>query len=184
VQNEVVSFENEKLILVDTRDNEIGSLDKSSCHDGEGVLHRAFSLFIFNLEGDLLIQQRARNKRLWGGYWSNSVCSHPRVGEDMDTAVGRRLSQELGLVMPLSFAYKFEYQTKFNEEGTEHELCSVYVGHCDSQPKPNKTEIMAWRWIRPAELTQQLINKPELYTPWFKMEWQRLNQDHAALLSP
>ena len=96
-QHRIVSSEQEELILVDREDNELGFLSKAECHDGAGVLHRAFSLFLFNDEGELLLQQRSGNKRLWPNFWSNSCCSHPRRGESMEVATRRRLRDELNL---------------------------------------------------------------------------------------
>jgi isopentenyl-diphosphate delta-isomerase len=181
-KEEIVSSESEPLILVDASDAEVGFLDKAAAHDGDGVLHRAFSLFIFNPEGKLLLQQRAPDKRLWPEFWSNSCCSHPRRGERMDEAVHRRLEQELGMSAELHFAYKFEYRAPFGELGTEHELCWVYTGQTDVQPIINTTEIMDWRWIDPAELTEAIAAEPDRYTPWLKMEWERLNAEFADRL--
>ncbi len=180
----VVSSEQESLILVDADDHEIGFLDKSACHDGRGVLHRAFSLFVFNSAGALLIHQRATGKRLWPGYWSNSCCSHPRRGEDMTEAVQRRLGQELGLQVPLNFLYKFEYQADYQGIGTEHELCWVYAGRTDAEPVINTTEIRDWQWIDPAELDRQLIQQSDRFTPWFRLEWERIVRDFPAVLEP
>src|SRR5215471_9926103 len=120
--------DSEALILVDEADREVGHLSKAKCHDGQGVLHRAFSLLIFNTEGALLLQQRASSKRLWPLYWSNSCCSHPRRAESMETAIHRRLDEELGLHCPLHFLFKFQYQAQFDAAGAEQELCSVFVG--------------------------------------------------------
>ncbi len=175
-KSEVVSSEQEPLILVNSDDEEVGHLGKSACHDGDGVLHRAFSLFIFNPAGELLIQRRAPGKRLWPAFWSNSCCSHPRAGEDMDEAVGRRLQQELSLQARLHFVYKFEYVARFEDLGTEHELCWVYVGTTRDEPVINTTEISAWRWISPVELSRELAEQGERFTPWLKLEWQRLRQ--------
>ena len=102
--NEVVSSEREELILVDDQDREIGFQSKADCHDRDGLLHRAFSLFVFNREGEVLLQRRAANKRLWPLYWSNSCCSHPRRGEEMEEAVHRRLYQELRIRSELEFS--------------------------------------------------------------------------------
>ena len=181
-QDEIVSSEAEALILVDPDDRDIGFLDKSACHDGDGVLHRAFSLFIFNPEGELLLQQRAGEKRLWPEYWSNSCCSHPRRGETMDLAVQRRLQQELGMSADLQFTFKFEYQARFGDLGTEHELCWVYVGQTRQQPVINVTEIKDWRWADPARLSQAIAADPQSYTPWLIMEWERLNREFADRL--
>ncbi|MCX7063632.1 MAG: isopentenyl-diphosphate Delta-isomerase [Proteobacteria bacterium] len=133
-RNLVVSSDEEQLILVDSNDRETGTLSKSQCHDGVGTLHRAFSLFVFNRRGSLLIHQRHPSKRLWPDYWSNSCCSHPRAGEDMDLAVHRRLAQELGLNADLRYIYKFEYTAPFGDAGTEHELCWVYAGTTAAEP--------------------------------------------------
>ncbi len=181
-KSDVVSSEAEALILVDSDDQVIGHLDKSACHDGDGVLHRAFSLFIFNDHGELLLQQRAAGKRLWGGFWSNSCCSHPRQGESMDLAIHRRLEQELGMTAELEFAYKFEYSAPFKNLGTEHELCWVYIGRSSAEPVINTTEIGDWRWIPSAELTQALAENPDNFTPWLTMEWARLNADFPERL--
>lgn len=179
---DIVSFEQEPLILVDQCDREIGLLDKSACHDGDGVLHRAFSLFVFNPAGELLIQRRADGKRLWPGYWSNSCCSHPRAGEAMAEAVRRRLGQELGLITEPEFVYKFEYTAKFGALGAEHELCSVFLGRSDAQPVINTTEIGAWRWIAADDLDGELAQHPGAFTPWFKLEWSRLRRDYRDRL--
>ncbi len=174
-----MSDDAERLILVDAEDNVLGHLDKSSCHDGAGILHRAFSLFIFNPNGELLLQKRAAGKRLWPGYWSNSCCSHPREGEDMAVAVQRRCEQELGFRTALKFLYKFEYNAQFGDLGSEHELCSVYAGVYDGSVTVNTTEIAEWQWLQPAELTQQLAAQPEQFTPWFKLEWQHIQKEFA-----
>ncbi len=170
----VVSSESDLLILVDENDNELGSADKGSCHDNEGILHRAFSVLIFNSRGELLLQKRAPGKRLWGGYWSNSCCSHPRWGETMEQASERRLMEELGLTVDLTYLYKFQYHADFGEMGAERELCWVYLGVSDQPPRTNSNEISEWRYIAPKDLDAELNLTPEAYTPWFKMEWQAL----------
>ncbi|MDH3641290.1 MAG: isopentenyl-diphosphate Delta-isomerase [Gammaproteobacteria bacterium] len=175
--SQVVSSEQESLILVDSDDRETGFLGKSACHDGGGVLHRAFSLFVFNPAGQLLIHQRASAKRLWPDYWSNSCCSHPRRGEDMAEAIQRRLSEELGLQTPMNFLYKFEYTADYQGIGTEHELCWVYAGRTDAEPVINTTEIKDWRWIDPADLGAELRQESNRFTPWFRMEWERIERD-------
>jgi len=181
-QSSVVSSEDEALVRVDSGDREIGQLSKSACHDGAGLLHRAFSLFVFNRNGELLIQRRHPSKRLWPAYWSNSCCSHPRVGEEMDFAVARRLREELGLEAKLEFVYKFEYRAEFGALGTEHELCSVFVGKTEREPTINTNEIAEWRWISPSALDAELAVKADAFTPWFKMEWERLRREFADRL--
>ncbi len=180
--HQIVSSESEELILVDADDNEIGTLSKALSHDGDGVLHRAFSLFIFNTDGELLLQQRSAGKRLWPMFWSNSCCSHPRRGETMDQAVERRLAQELGLTCQLEYVYKFSYQARYGEAGSEHELCSVFLGRTDELPKVNDTEIAATRFLSAQGLAEALDSKPDEFTPWFKMEWERLNGEFAEKL--
>ena len=180
--NRVVSSESEELILVDKDDREQGYLSKASCHDGDGLLHRAFSAFLFNAAGELLLQQRAESKRLWPGYWSNSCCSHPRRGESMDTATGRRLSEELNLEADLRFVYKFQYQAQYGQLGSEHELCHVFLGQIDDDVHPNSEEIAAIRFIGAEKLEAELSQHPERFTPWFKLEWDALTGEHADLL--
>ena len=171
------------LILVDEADREVGHLSKAECHRGGGVLHRAFSLLIFNAAGELLLQQRAASKRLWPLYWSNSCCSHPRRAEDMETAIHRRLKEELGLSCPLQFLYKFQYQAQFDAAGAEQELCSVFIGRCTGPVRINRDEILDWRWISPEALQADLAGgAADRYTPWFKLEWARIWRDHRAAL--
>ena len=179
---EVVSHDDELLVLVNSEDQELGSLAKSACHDGGGVLHRAFSLFVFNPAGETLLQRRQASKRLWPGYWSNSCCSHPRVGEDIEEAVRRRAKDELGLGVETEFLFKFEYQATFRDVGTEHELCSVFLGRSAGEPRVNGTEVAAWRWIRPAALDAELASAPARFTPWLRLEWQRLRGDFRERL--
>lgn len=181
--HQIVSSESEELILVNADDEETGHLDKLSCHDGDGVLHRAFSVFLFNRNGELLLQQRAANKRLWPMYWANSCCSHPRKGESMPVATGRRLQQELGVRAEIEFAYKFVYQANYRGQGSEHELCWVYLGRCVEAPQPNRTEIAAVRYLSAAQIQSELKNNADSLTPWFKLEWERLSSEFAGLLS-
>jgi isopentenyl-diphosphate delta-isomerase len=170
---DVVSFDDEPLILVDEHDREVGFLDKASAHLGQGVLHRAFSLFVFNPQGELLLQQRASGKRLWPGFWSNTCCSHPR-----------RLDEELGLQCPLQFLFKFEYQAQFDAEGAEHELCGVYAGRSAARPTVNINEISALRYVSPDALNAEMKARPQTFTPWFKIEWGRLRREHPQVFAP
>jgi len=174
----------DSLILVDEADREVGHLDKARCHDGQGVLHRAFSLLIFNEAGELLLQQRAAGKRLWPLYWSNSCCSHPRRAETMETAIHRRLYEELGLRCPLEFLFKFQYQAQFDATGAEQELCSVFVGRTSDPVRVDPSEIVAWRWISPEALQAELAGRgADRFTPWFVMEWERILRDHRDVLT-
>lgn len=181
--NRVVSSEAEELILVDEGDNEIGFLAKSGCHDGAGVQHRAFSLFLFDDNGELLLQQRSGNKRLWPGYWSNTCCSHPRRGETMHVATDRRLRDELNVEATLEFVYKFAYQADFGDKGSENELCHVYLGKVKGPVRPNEHEISSIRFITAAMLDDELDSTPEKFTPWFKLEWGALQGEHRNALA-
>ena len=180
--NRVVSSEAEELILVDNDDREQGHLSKAACHDGKGILHRAFSAFLFNADGELLLQQRAASKRLWPGFWSNSCCSHPRRGESMITATERRLREELNLEADLRFVYKFRYQAAYGDLGSEHELCHVFLGRIGADVVPNAEEIAAIRFVGADALNAELSERPERFTPWFKLEWDALNTQHSAVL--
>jgi isopentenyl-diphosphate delta-isomerase len=170
-----VTADSDSLILVDAADHRVGSLSKMRCHEGRGVLHRAFSVLIFNASGELLIQQRAPSKRLWPLYWSNSCCSHPRSGESMEAATQRRLHEELGVICPLEFLYKFQYHAQFDATGAENELCSVFIGRCAEPIRVNAHEILAWRWISPEGLQSELAaHGAARFTPWFILEWERI----------
>lgn len=180
----VVSFDDEPLILVDSEDREVGFLPKADAHKGRGTLHRAFSLFVFNPEGKLLLQQRAAGKRLWGQFWSNTCCSHPRRGETMDIAIHRRLMEELGLVCEFAFLFKFQYQAQYDAEGAENELCWVYAGRSAVVPRVNANEISAVRYIAPNALDAEIAARPAQFTPWFKIEWARIREQHADVYVP
>lgn len=174
----VVSFDTEQLILVDDNDRAIGSLSKSACHEGQGVLHRAFSLFIFNGKGELLMQKRSSQKLLWPNYWSNSCCSHPRVGEETDDAASRRLREELQLTCKLSYLYKFQYHAEYSSIGSEHELCWVYIGTSPEIAQANANEVSELRHVRPDHLDREMAVHPQQFTPWFKMEWSAIRSQH------
>jgi len=170
-----VSFDSEPLILVDEQDREIGYRSKSDCHAGHGTLHRAFSIFLFDRSGRVLLQKRSAAKPLWPLYWSNSCCSHPRRGETMEQATHRRLREELGVEARLEYVYKFIYQADFDDVGAEHELCHVYIGlaeHGDIRVHPD--EIAEWRWEDIDAVVERLRAAPDDHTPWFKMEWREL----------
>ena len=178
-----VAADSEPLILVDETDREVGHLSKARCHQGRGVLHRAFSLLIFNDAGEWLLQQRAPSKRLWPLYWSNSCCSHPRRAETLEAAIHRRLYEELGLRCPLHFLFKFQYQAQFDAAAAEHELCSVFIGRSTGPVSINQNEIVAWRWSTPEALQAEMTGPgAESFTPWFVLEWQRIWQDHREVI--
>lgn len=173
----VVSSDSEELILVDGGDREIGTLSKGACHDGDGVLHRAFSVFLFDRQGRLLIQQRAGEKRLWPLFWANSCCSHPRAGEDTGEATVRRTREELGVTADVEFVYKFQYQANYEDLGAEHELCWVYIGStAERDVRPNPSEIADWRFLAPQEVDALVADETADVAPWFRMEWRELRR--------
>ncbi len=177
-RSEIVSNSSEELILVDELDREIGHSPKSDCHAGNGVLHRAFSIFIFNKKNELLLQRRSAEKPLWPDYWSNTCCSHPRVGESMEEAVSRRLVEELGIECPLTFLFKFKYHAQYGTVGAEHEYCWVYYGHYDGEVDVNEREIAEWRYLDIASLESEVAASPENFTPWLKMEWAQITNSY------
>lgn len=180
---DVVSFDNEALIIVDAQDRILGHGTKAELHQGAGTLHRAFSIFLFNDAGHVLLQKRSADKPLWPEFWSNTCCSHPRRGESYGIATRRRLKEELGVEAPLRFTHRFRYQAQFSAEGAEHELCSVYVGRIDGDPVPNPQEVSEWQWVSPSALDEWLDTNPENLTPWFKLEWAALRSgEHAETL--
>ena len=178
----IVSSEDELLILVDADDNEIGYRTKADCHDGAGIQHRAFSLFLFNDDGELLLQQRSELKRLWPMYWSNTCCSHPRKGESLAVATARRLEDELNIRADLESVYKFCYQAEFGAAGSENELCHVFLGSISGNVEPNCSEIASTRYLSQASLEAELRASPDRFTPWFRQEWQRLSSEFAQQL--
>lgn len=180
--NKIVSFDDELLILVDENDNEIGYESKDKCHQGKGLLHRAFSIFLFNDKHELLFQKRSDDKLLWGGYWSNTVCSHPRKGETIEIATKRRLNDEMGVDADLKFLFKFQYQAKFKSIGSEHELCYVYIGKHNGPYHPNPNEIKDLMFIPFDKIEEELQRNGKFYTPWFKIEYQRILEDFREQL--
>jgi isopentenyl-diphosphate delta-isomerase len=175
-------LQSDVLILVDEQDNEIGSCAKVDAHLGEGKLHRAFSVFLFNPAGELLIQQRSSQKMLWGGYWANSCCSHPRLGESTNEAANRRIREELGVESELTYLYKFVYHAEFGEIGSEHENCYVYAGRFNGEVHADPEEIQEWRFVTPAELTEQITANSDHFTPWFKLEWAEIRSKYLQQL--
>ena len=175
-----VSFDDEMLILVDDNDTITGYADKLACHRGEGILHRAFSIFIFNKNKELLIQKRSQQKHLWPLSWANSCCSHPRKGEELENATSRRLAEELGITTDLKHLFTFKYHAKYKNVGSEREMCAVYIGRSDDQIHLNPNEIAETRWIGINELTRELAKNGDIYSPWIKLEWERMMLNHRS----
>jgi isopentenyl-diphosphate delta-isomerase len=185
---ETVSFDDEALILVDSRDRVTGYDSKLNAHRGDGKLHRAFSVFLFDGPDWVLLQQRAANKPLWPGFWANSCCSHPRRGETCDDAAYRRLQDELGVSADLERLYTFQYRARYQDLGTEHELCSVYVGQYgrDQDLRVNREEIADYGWYSRRDVDRQIAAERERFAPWFLLEWEQLKRysvDLARLAS-
>lgn len=166
------------LILVDEADREIGTLPKTEGHLGAGTLHRAFSVFLFDADGKVLIHERAAGKMLWPGYWTNSCCSHPRPGEATEAAARRRVQEELHVECQLTFLYKFRYQAAFGAIGSEHELCHVYAGRTSGSISVDPAEIAAIRWITPDDLSREIAADPARFSPWMKLEWQQITANY------
>ena len=165
-----------EVILVDTSDQVLGTADKLLVHTGSGQLHRAFSVFVFNAQGEMLIQRRASEKYHFGGLWSNTVCSHPAPGEDLCAAAQGRLAYEMGLTLPLRQEFSFQYRAEDSKTNlVEHEIDHVFVGTTDATPKPNVKEVDAWGWIGSKDLARQLEHLPEAFTPWFPIAVSELH---------
>lgn len=166
-------MQEDKVILVDERDNVIGEMGKTEAHE-RGLLHRAISVFIFDDQNRLLLQQRAHHKYHSAGLWTNTCCSHPAVGESALAAAHRRLNEEMGLETDLQFAFNFQYRTAFDNGLIEHELDHVFIGHSDKEPLINTEEAAGYRWLSLAEIEQQIEENPESFTVWFKLIYQRV----------
>ena len=177
LKNSVLFSEN-LLILVDRKDNIIGYETKKRCHEGDGLLHRAFSIFIFNDKRQLLLQKRSHKKLLWPLCWSNSVCSHPRKGESYGEAAFRRLKEELGFKAELRSLFRFQYKAGYQDIGSENEICSVFMGKGNRIVRPDPNEIADLKYVDLEKLHEDMRFDPHVYTPWFRMEWDRIRKQH------
>jgi isopentenyl-diphosphate Delta-isomerase len=158
----------EHVILVDETDRETGTMEKMEAHR-KGVLHRAFSILLFNSRGELLLQKRSSLKYHSGGLWTNTCCSHPQPGEDIIQAANRKLKQEMGIDLYTEFAFKFIYKTSLDHQLIEHEYDYVLIGQFDGQPVINPDEVEDWKFIDMASVKREIENSPEIYTYWFKV---------------
>ncbi|UKT65329.1 isopentenyl-diphosphate Delta-isomerase [Pedobacter mucosus] len=145
-----------------------GHMEKLEAHQ-KGVLHRAFSVFIFNSKNELLLQQRAFDKYHSGGVWTNTCCSHPRVGENNLNGATRRLQEEMGMTCDLQYQFSFTYKVDFEDGLTEHELDHVFFGKSDSLPKINKSEVQDFRYVNLESLIKDIECNPKNYSPWLKI---------------
>lgn len=163
----------EKVILVNERDEQLGTMEKMEAHR-KGVLHRAFSVFVFNTKGEMLLQRRALSKYHSAGLWTNTCCSHPRPGESTEAAAYRRLKEEMGMWMPLNYKTHFIYRAEFTNNLVEHELDHIFEGYSDAVPAINHEEVMEFRWEDIDGIRQEIKNHPELFTEWFKIALKNL----------
>jgi len=156
-----------EVILVDENDNEIGTEEKLKAHQ-EGKLHRAFSIFVLNSKGQLLLQKRAKSKYHSGGLWTNTCCSHPSPGETLEKAVHRRLKEEIGFDCELKEIFSFTYKANFDNGLIEHEYDHVFIGNFDGEPAPNPEEVDEWKWVDLEELKKDIQENPDSYSYWLK----------------
>lgn len=158
----------EYVILVDENDNELGLMEKMEAHE-KGVLHRAFSVFVFNNKGQVMLQQRAFEKYHSGGLWTNTCCSHPRKGETVLEAAHRRMEEEMGFDCELEEQFHFIYNRKLDKGLTEHELDHVVFGKFDGSPNLNPEEAADYKWVNMQALKTDISKNPNQYTEWFKI---------------
>ncbi len=158
----------ELVILVDQEDNKIGLMPKMEAHE-KAMLHRAFSVFVFNKDNELMLQQRAMHKYHSPGLWTNTCCSHQRDGESNVEAGTRRLQEEMGFSTPLKETISFIYKAPFDNGLTEHELDHILVGNYEGEPSINEDEVASWKWVPLEEVNKDIIAKPGQYTVCFKI---------------
>ena len=161
----------DEVILVDSDDNFLGTMEKMKAHQ-LGELHRAFSIYIINNEGEFLLQRRAADKYHSAGLWTNTCCSHPRPNESTMAAAIRRLYEEMGMATSLTHLYHFTYKAEFDNGLTEHELDHVYLGTFNDAPNPDPNEVMEWKYMSTEEIIKDVKEHPEDYTEWFKQSYE------------
>ena len=162
----------ENVILVDVLDNQLGLMPKMEAHE-KAVLHRAFSVFIFNIKGELMLQQRAAHKYHSPLLWTNTCCSHQRDGETNIEAGKRRLEEEMGFKTDLKEVFSFVYKAPFDNGLTEHELDHVMLGRFEGEPSINPEEVASWKWMDIDLIHADLNNNPADYTVWFAIIFDR-----------
>lgn len=172
----------ELVVLVDKQDRKIGVMEKDKVHGKETPLHRAFSLFVFNNKGELLVTQRAKTKKTWPGVWSNSLCGHPMPGEKRTQAIKRRAKEELGFTIH-DLRKIANYQYRFERDGmVENEICPVYIAKTVQEPEPNKEEVEAYKWMKWAEFRQVIKEDNEgVWSEWCKEEAELVNRSYNHL---
>jgi len=168
----------EEVILVDQDNNQIGTMPKMEAHE-KAVLHRAFSVFVMNDKGETMLQQRASHKYHSPQLWTNTCCSHQRVGESNIEAGKRRLQEEMGFVTELKELFSFIYKAPFDNGLTEHELDHVMMGSYTGAPKINPDEVADWKWMKPRDIKKDIAENPDTYTAWFKIIFEKF-YDHIG----
>jgi isopentenyl-diphosphate Delta-isomerase len=163
----------EEVILVNEQDEVLGYMEKMQAHQ-KAVLHRAFSVFVFNAKGEMLLQQRALSKYHSGGLWTNTCCSHPRKNEETLAAACRRLREEMGFSVPLHKIFHFIYKASFDNGLTEHEFDHVYAGIYEEAILFNENEVAAYRYQAVESVKESIQKEPELYTAWFLMAFPKV----------
>lgn len=158
----------EQVILVDENDQEVGEMGKLLAHQ-EGHLHRAFSVILYNSNGEMLLQQRASTKYHSPSLWSNACCSHPKPGETLEAAVNRRLMEEIGIICETRFSHRFQYKIDFENGLIEHEIDHVFIGTTDSTPVVNPAEVDTFKYMNVNELQSDMKKYPSKYTFWFHL---------------
>jgi isopentenyl-diphosphate delta-isomerase len=166
----------EQVILVNENDEQIGLMPKMEAHE-KGVLHRAFSVFVFNDKGELMLQQRALSKYHSPGLWTNTCCSHQREGENNIDAGKRRLMEEMGFVTELEENISFIYKAPFDNGLTEHEYDHILIGNFSGEPKPNPEEVADWKWVSLEDIKTDIKKNPQDYTEWFKIIFERYYEE-------
>ena len=159
---------NETVTLVDENDEDKGSCEKIEAHM-TGTLHRAFSVFVFNSQGELLLQKRAKSKYHSKGLWSNTCCGHPRPGESTEAAAHRRLAEEMGFDCPLEEVFHFVYYTNLEDGLCEHEFNHVFIGRSEPEPRLDFDEAEDWKWTDIARLQNDIEDNPDNFTYWFRL---------------
>ena len=172
-----------EVILVNHNDEPIGALEKMEAHR-KGVLHRAFSVFIFDHQGQMLLQQRALNKYHSGGLWTNACCSHPTPGEETQSAAVKRLKEEMGFATEIRPLFAFTYKAEFENGLIEHEFDHVYVGIYEGRISPDPKEVMSYEYTTLEQIEVDLRNVPEKFTEWFRIAFDRVkNTPHSLKFS-
>lgn len=165
-----------KILKVNKKDEFLGLENKEKCHKGKGILHRAFSILIFNNKNQVLLSQRSKFKELWPLFWDNTCSSHPTRESQSYTAAGKkRLKEEFGFSCQLKEIDKFQYQAKYKNVGSENEICALLVGKCNPKKiEPNPKEIKGWKWLDLKELKKEIKINPRKYTPWLKIDLKKI----------